>query len=388
MRSTSWLLLSALTLSTLSTLDAHARKASPFILTNTPEMMAHEKVAPQMEPWEDGLRQGTQPGNYEWWYFDANLDDGSKFVAAFFTKPNALSIGPLKPFVSLTLTRPDGTRIAESIHVKPSQFSASKSGCDVRIGNSHVSGDLDTYILKAAGKRLKADLTFRRIAPSWRPGAGKAYFDRGLKTYMGWVVPVPSGSVEGTISWPDGTLTAKGSGYHDHNWGNYPFYLVFDYWFWGRAHINDYTVLFFDAVGLKKWGRKHLPLFMTAKRDRIIMADPKHYTVTPGRLLADTVEHGRRIPEKLVIHAESDEARVDLTLSDARSMGRDDVLGAIPIEWLSNLLRPLFNPWYLRFESQADGRVTTSIATDELRGEGIYEIMLLGKAKPMEQIAE
>ena len=26
--------------------------------------------------WEDGARTDDRPGTYEWWYFDAHLDDG------------------------------------------------------------------------------------------------------------------------------------------------------------------------------------------------------------------------------------------------------------------------------------------------------------------------
>jgi predicted secreted hydrolase len=34
---------------------------------------------------EDGMRTTGQPGDYEWWYFDANLDDGAKIVVNFAT---------------------------------------------------------------------------------------------------------------------------------------------------------------------------------------------------------------------------------------------------------------------------------------------------------------
>jgi hypothetical protein len=39
-----------------------------------------------IEPHEDGLRTDGGPGSYEWWYFDAHLDDGAKLVVVFFTK--------------------------------------------------------------------------------------------------------------------------------------------------------------------------------------------------------------------------------------------------------------------------------------------------------------
>jgi hypothetical protein len=28
-------------------------------------------------PWEDGARTDNSAGTYEWWYFDAHLDDGA-----------------------------------------------------------------------------------------------------------------------------------------------------------------------------------------------------------------------------------------------------------------------------------------------------------------------
>lgn len=37
--------------------------------------------------WEDGMRTDGGKGTYEWWYFDAYLDDGSKLAITFRTKP-------------------------------------------------------------------------------------------------------------------------------------------------------------------------------------------------------------------------------------------------------------------------------------------------------------
>jgi hypothetical protein len=35
------------------------------------------------EKWEDGIRTSGEKGTYEWWYFDAHLDDGSTVVIVF-----------------------------------------------------------------------------------------------------------------------------------------------------------------------------------------------------------------------------------------------------------------------------------------------------------------
>ena len=39
------------------------------------------------QPWEDGLRTAAADGTFEWWYFDAHLDDGSTVTVEFHTKP-------------------------------------------------------------------------------------------------------------------------------------------------------------------------------------------------------------------------------------------------------------------------------------------------------------
>ena len=31
-----------------------------------------------IKAWEDGARTDDRPGTYEWWYFDAHLDDGAR----------------------------------------------------------------------------------------------------------------------------------------------------------------------------------------------------------------------------------------------------------------------------------------------------------------------
>ena len=35
------------------------------------------------EKWEDGMRSTGGKGTYEWWYFDAHLEDGSILVIVF-----------------------------------------------------------------------------------------------------------------------------------------------------------------------------------------------------------------------------------------------------------------------------------------------------------------
>jgi hypothetical protein len=56
-----------------------------------------------IEPWEDGARTDGSAGTYEWWYFDAHLDDGAKLVVVFFTKLFTSIDKPLAPLVRISV---------------------------------------------------------------------------------------------------------------------------------------------------------------------------------------------------------------------------------------------------------------------------------------------
>ena len=58
--------------------------------------------------WEDGARTDNRPGTYEWWYFDAHLDDGAKLVVVFQNKDAVNPDQPLSPLLRLSLDLPDG----------------------------------------------------------------------------------------------------------------------------------------------------------------------------------------------------------------------------------------------------------------------------------------
>jgi hypothetical protein len=67
---------------------------------------------------EDGQRIGMEKGRYEWWYFDAHLDDGATVVVVFYTKPNVSPNGPLAPRITINLTLPDGRSFVKFLDTK------------------------------------------------------------------------------------------------------------------------------------------------------------------------------------------------------------------------------------------------------------------------------
>jgi hypothetical protein len=78
----------------------------------------------EVDQFEDGQRIGTERGRYEWWYFDAYLDDGAAIVVVFYTKPDVSLDGPLAPRITINLTLPDGRRTDKLCDVTADQFAA------------------------------------------------------------------------------------------------------------------------------------------------------------------------------------------------------------------------------------------------------------------------
>src|SRR5882672_6395758 len=94
-------------------------------LGSTAEDYARIGISPdQVAPWEDGARTDGGPGTYEWWYFDAHLDDGAKLVVVFFTKQFTVIDRPLTPVVRIDLTLPDGTTLEKFVELDAENFSA------------------------------------------------------------------------------------------------------------------------------------------------------------------------------------------------------------------------------------------------------------------------
>src|SRR6202795_4070300 len=84
----------------------------------------------EIAEFEDGQRIGTERGRYEWWYFDAHLDNGATIVVVFYTKPNVSPNRPRAPQITINITLPDGRTFEKFLDTRPELFNASKSTCD------------------------------------------------------------------------------------------------------------------------------------------------------------------------------------------------------------------------------------------------------------------
>ena len=349
----------------------------PIIYAIGPEYLKREGLSETVAAWEDGIRAPTERGTFEWWYFDAHFDDQTTAVIVFATKPIINPGAPLIPNLSLTITRADGIKTAEYVISPVEQFSASRELCDVRIGSSWVkqisSGTCWSFKLHAESKSLAADLSFTGSVPPWRPGAGKGYYG-DLEHYFAWLASMPYGSVEGSLTYDGQTHAVWGSGYHDHNWGNVSLPAVMDHWYWGRAHVGDYTLIFVEQIAAKKYGSRRMPVFMLARGDKILVDEARYLTMQAR----DFARHpgGREYPCAVDFRWKRDQEQIALELRKQILIEGTSLLGALPPRKRA-LARLFANPYYFRFNTELDLTIEMDNLHDYVRGPALYEIMML-----------
>lgn len=325
---------------------------------------------------EDGFRSFDElDHSFEWWYFDMQLDDGSTLVATFNTKPNTAPDGPLDPSVLLIYHGADGARVRTDSHHPAEEFTAKRDACDVQIGPNTVVGDLEHYELHLEEGGVSADITIDRAAPSWRPGAGVTYFDSARTQHLGWVVPVPYGTVEGTIAVNGETRTVTGSAYHDHNWGNRVMDAGLDHWFWGRAHIGDYTVVYvrMTTKGLLGLGSLNIPTFLLAKGDEVITDDMLPLRLeTSGDVPGPGHQH---YPTELNWSWQTDGGSVTMRVTNVEMIEALDMTR--PHHGLAHaLLGRLQHPMYYDFNADMELSVDLHGIKETVSGRTLFEKMM------------
>jgi hypothetical protein len=242
----------------------------------------------EVAQFEDGQRIGTEKGRYEWWYFDAHLDNGATVVVVFYTKPNVSPNGPLAPRITINLTLPDGRRFDKIHDATADQFSASKERCDVRIGPNRFVGDLRRYRITAAIEEISVEIELTAEVRAWRPKSGHIYFGaEGREKLFAWLPSVPQGVTDVRYKIGKEEYRASGSGYHDHNWGDVPMQTLMHNWYWARAKAGPYAVIASHITATEAYGYDAQIVYMLARDDKIIADDDARVSFEIERVATD-----------------------------------------------------------------------------------------------------
>ncbi|SDE08669.1 lipocalin-like domain-containing protein [Auraticoccus monumenti] len=222
--------------------------------------------------WEDGARTDGRRGTYEWWYFDAHLDDGAKLVVIFMTKDLSAPEKPLSPMIRMNLDLPDGRRLDVIRDYPADTYTAATGRADVRIAGNSFTGDLTSYQIDVAVDDVQVHVTLDAQIRPWRPETGHLVFGEQRAQEFCWLPAVPQGSVQGSYEVGGVRTEVTGTGYHDHNWGNVGMMSIINDWYWARGAAGPYSVIASYITAHRKYGYEPIPIFMLA-RDGEVVAD-------------------------------------------------------------------------------------------------------------------
>ena len=328
---------------------------------------------------EDGMRTTGRRGTYEWWYFDAHLDDGSKIVIVFFTKPTHKIKGRLNPLCTIDIDWPDGSKIHReyAAPVKKSQFS--KEQCDVVIGNNFFRGDLKHYEIHFEDDSLSVDIILERKTELWRPHTGHWYFGKRQKKYFAWFPSVPLGEVSADIRYQGSTKKLQGSGYHDHNWYNKNILAMFNHWYWARAELGDYSIILSRMTATKKYDHIEFPIVMIAKNREIIADDDEKLELVKKEIKLNE-ETGKPVADILIFTYKENNRKYIVTFNREQNIFIKKMIEST--RGIPKLIAKItgFDGSYIRFTGGVSLEVyENNILTDHIEDNAIWELMYFGK---------
>jgi hypothetical protein len=362
----------------------HGSKNGRFRLADRPADYKRLGIAPdQIAQFEDGQRIGTESGRYEWWYFDAHLDDGATVVVVFYTKPNVSPNGPLAPRITIDITLPDGRTFQKFLDTSPELFNASRSGCDVRIGTNRFVGDLNRYHITATVDEISVDIELSGEVRAWRPKSGHLYFGaEGREKLFAWLPAVPHGLATVRYRIGNEEHRASGSGYHDHNWGDVPMQTLMHNWYWARASVGPYTIIASYITATAGYGYETQIVYMLAKDGKIIADDDAKVSFEADRVAIDG-KTGKPVADVTRYTYHDADTRYVVSFERQKTILQAILTDRAPL--LKRIIARLigFDGAYHRFT----GKVTVekfeaAVRVERFDDRAIWELMYFGKARP------
>jgi hypothetical protein len=334
-----------------------------------------DSIIVPLKPEENGLHINVGgKGKYEWWYFDAHLNTGHSIVVFFHAaNPNPGMGG--KPGIEIVLHRPDGTKLQKFIPYKKSDFSAARGRADVKIGVNYLhfeqlEGQLPRCEIYVKEKDISCRLTYTAEVNGWKAGDGLSYF--GKMGYMGWVIPFARARVEGTVTEGDSTLKVTGTGYHDHNWLNFPFPMIIKYWMWGRVYSEHYTACYAFIQLNEKMDNHQVKVLMLADGREVILSTGEFDFIKQDFEYNTRAKYSYPRTVKITVPN-----KLDVSLNVERVLEAEDMLEnfAPVLRFVAkNVLR--LKPGYFRLLSNFEIKTTISGKPQIETGTTLHEIVL------------
>ena len=355
-------------------------KAEPLVREGWTGPGRRDITIQPVQPEEDGLHIDIRgKGMYEWWYFDAHLETGHTIVVFFHAaNPNPGKGG--KSGVEIVLLRPDGSRAQTFVPYSKSEFVASRDRPDVKAGENYLRvqqspGELPVYEVYVKEEGLGCHITYTAEVNGWKPGTGISHF--GDMGYFAWVVPFAKASVQGTVIDGSQTLDVRGTGYHDHNWLNFQFPRIIEYWMWGRVYSEHYTVSFAFIQCNNKMDNHAVRVLMLADGKEVVLSTGEFDFIKEDFEYSPKAKHS--YPRKLAIRVPNE---LEVNLGVREVLESQDMLEnfSLPVRFAAKHLLRL-RPGYFRLASDFEIEVTSEGRTSKETGTALHEIVLFRSAE-------
>ena len=222
-----------------------------------------DELGPVVEKWEDGVRTSGNNNEFEWWYLDAKLEDGSLFVCYFY-KVHFLRD---RFFIGMNYSSEEFGEIFKLKYFKKDKVSFAADSCNVSMGENFFIGNLNEYKIALSPDDFDGfgvDIKLKSRLKPYRPQDGiiKAEDD-----FFAWLAAVPDGDVEMELNINGAKNKLKGDGYHDHNWGNTPLQRLFDGWVWFRGKTENHTIIAAELNTSNERGGYDIPILYVADNE-------------------------------------------------------------------------------------------------------------------------
>ena len=328
--------------------------------------MPHPNLLHQeVESWEDAERTNGKRNEFEWWYFDSQLDDGSVIVA-YFWKIHFLTD---QYFIGFNYTDSIGENFFKIKYFSKKNIKISKDSCDVVMGNNYIKGNLKNYEIKldpndfsGIGMTVNLESTVKPYRP--QDGIIKAGDD-----YFAWLSSVPNGKVTGHLKYNSKIKKINGNGYHDHNWGNTPLQKLFDGWTWFRGNVNDKTIIAASLDLRQNRGGYQVPILFIGDENRHILSKFGNDGLF--------IKKNNLIKASFIKNNEALFSDFDLLTTDGTSV----LIHSNRLLKKHNLFKLMRVPFYIRWAFSLNGidphyiRYETEVSLNDSSGTGILEIM-------------
>lgn len=247
---------------------------------------------------EDISVKKSEPGSYEWWYFDARdhkgeyqiviiFYEGCPFSSKYIRNQDKYADQPAAkadryPAVSISVYKHGKTVYYSMSEYAPSDAVFHREAVSLKVGDHTMEALIDendqlVYALRLnetlpGGDRISGMLRF--TSPKPNPDLWKSIRDDHSTTAAHkWNLVQPLAMVKGVLSVNqtgsfEKPIIFDGVGYHDHNIGNEPMYKSFEDWYWGRVHFNDFTLVYYVMNTVK--GQDYSAWLISADNQQIL----------------------------------------------------------------------------------------------------------------------